>query len=844
MNIKIKINKEATALAFIIPFIICFFILFFSGVYPFGDRCILHIDMYHQYCPFMTEFLNKIKNGGNFQYTWNSGLGSDFVALYAYYLASPLNIFLIFCSKAHVIEFMTLLIVVKISLASMFMFLFIKEHYCIVGKDGSIHEKMLLLSLVAALAYSFCGFTAAYNWNIMWLDSFALLPAICIGMDNIIKKCNPLVYFVTLSIAIWSNYYIAIMICIFAVLYFLTIWAEDENNYLKSVFQFAIFSLLSGGTAAVLIIPELKILRYSGSSGINIPEKSEWYFNFISEVTRMSSTAYAYTGDDHWPNIYTGAFAIFLIFAYILNKRIKIWRKIPRIFMVGFFFASFSNNILDFIWHGLHYPDSLPSRQSFLFSFLVICMCYETVIKFNGLKRKDIITSAFMAIIILVVGLINNDGTVTDSLAIGITIAYTVSYSILGILRKSVSKKYGKIFLEIACLIAVVDLSMNMAVTSFYTVSRSQYLSKMESYEKLLSKVDEKENGNFYRVEQEERMSKNDDALYGYHSTTQFSSLMNINVSHFYQKNDMEGGKNFYCYNGATPLLSAMLSVKYCLSDDPNGDDKLKQRVDNIGEQYLYKNKYVLPIGFTMTQKQDKAWNTEEYSSVSSINMLAESLNAENENKDQKLLFDSGNLQNSKPGETIIKVRNPGHLYAQYSSCYSDELYEEIEGRRNRTFSKTSHVYLLDLGEVRLGDEVKIKNDNQEKLVFNTYLLNEKVLSTACETLTEDKFKTEVVKDTYIRGKVNLKKDKNLVFSIPNEEGWKVYVDGQKIKSQSFKTTFIKIPLKKGKHKVELRYETPGLVFGGFISFVSLALGILLLVLQRVYQKKHNKNDM
>ena len=64
----------------------------------------------------------------------------------------------------------------------------------------------------------------------------------------------------------------------------------------------------------------------------------------------------------------------------------------------------------------------------------------------------------------------------------------------------------------------------------------------------------------FYRVEELERKTKNDAALYGYPSATQFSSLMNLDVSHFYQNVGMEGGKkNFDCANGAMPLLSAML---------------------------------------------------------------------------------------------------------------------------------------------------------------------------------------------------------------------------------------------------------------------------------------------
>ena len=48
-------------MAFLMPFIICVVICIGNGVYPFGDNCILHIDMYHQYCPFFTEFLHNLE---------------------------------------------------------------------------------------------------------------------------------------------------------------------------------------------------------------------------------------------------------------------------------------------------------------------------------------------------------------------------------------------------------------------------------------------------------------------------------------------------------------------------------------------------------------------------------------------------------------------------------------------------------------------------------------------------------------------------------------------------------------------------------------------------------------
>ena len=48
--------------AFLIPAVIMLVIFAIREIYPFGDRSFLHIDMYHQYFPFLVEFYHKLKN--------------------------------------------------------------------------------------------------------------------------------------------------------------------------------------------------------------------------------------------------------------------------------------------------------------------------------------------------------------------------------------------------------------------------------------------------------------------------------------------------------------------------------------------------------------------------------------------------------------------------------------------------------------------------------------------------------------------------------------------------------------------------------------------------------------
>jgi uncharacterized membrane protein YfhO len=164
--------------------------------------------MYHQYCPFFTEFLDKLQSGGSLMFTWREGLGSDFAALYAYYLASPLNWLLLLWPRDYVIEFMTLTILIKIGLAgqSMFVFLDAKREGNKKNTGGVPLDRAV--ALVFACGYALSGFVAAYSWDIMWMDGVALAPLVLLGLNRLVKKNRPALYYISLAVVIWANYYI------------------------------------------------------------------------------------------------------------------------------------------------------------------------------------------------------------------------------------------------------------------------------------------------------------------------------------------------------------------------------------------------------------------------------------------------------------------------------------------------------------------------------------------------------------------------------------------------------------------------------------------------------------
>lgn len=808
--------------AFGLPFLICVIICIGNGVYPFGDNCILHIDMYHQYCPFFTEFLNKLQTGGSLQYSWNLGLGSDFVSLYAYYLASPLNFLILLCPKSHVIEFMTLLIILKISASGLTFFLYIRHHYKLIGKDGRMHKNQMIPALVFSTAYALSGFVAAYSWDIMWMDCIALFPLIMIGLERLVQEKKAGLYYITLALCIFCNYYISIMICIFLVFAFALLFFSQKKGKGGAILRFGWYSLLAGASSAILLLPEIAVLSVSGSAEGGFPKTAEFYFNILAELGRGAAVTSVYTGNDHWPNLYAGAFSLFLVWIYVLNRRISWKEKVPRIAMLVFFLVSFAENQLDYIWHGMHFPQALPGRQSFLYSFVLLSMGFAAVRKRKGTRIWHIAVAAIVSMALLLVAGWYGDETVTEPVSLVITALFICVYAVAFVLTKITGKKKRQVFTEFAVFVAVAELAINMAVTGFGTTSRVAYTEKQSDYEKLLemAKEDNEETGSgFYRVEDTGRKTKNDDSLYGYASATIFSSLMNLDVSHLFQSLFMEGGKNFYCYNGATPLSSSLFSVKYMLSDNALEESPYRTLVGGSGKSFLYRNNFSLPLGFVMDEQAIADWNVSTADRMASLNSFASALGAEGQ-----MLYPATYVTDANAGDTTINIAEDGYYYADYESCTSDTLTVNRSDGWTKQYSKTSHRYLIELGECKAGDEIHILNSNMESIEFEVYQLNEKVVQQAFDALNAQTMQLTDMTDRKIEGKIQVQNAGRLVLSVPADEGWTLYVDGKETEIEPLADALVGVHLEKGSHTIKLCYTTPGVKEGAGFSLGAVVL--------------------
>ena len=78
-----------------------------------------------------------------------------------------------------------------------------------------------------------------------------------------------------------------------------------------------------------------------------------------------------------------------------------------------------------------------------------------------------------------------------------------------------------------------------------------------------------------------------------------------------------------------------------------------------------------------------------------------------------------------------------------------------------------------------------------------------------------------------ITGQINLDSPKILCLQMPLTPGWTAYVDGTRAELLQADTMFSALLLPKGKHDLELRYQTPGLRLGAAVSLATLVVILL-----------------
>ena len=825
---KWDITRMAWIFAFFAPFVLMMAIFIGNGIFPFGKRSFMFSDMYHQYVPFFQEFMDKIKAGEGIDYSWNVGMGSNFRALFIYYTASPFNWLAFLFPQKYLIEFMSYAVVVKIGLAGLCAYLYLKS------RDGR-QQFSSMAALFCSTFYAMSGFVAAYNWNVMWMDCVVLFPLILMGLERLVHQGKMGLYVLALGLSIFSNFYISIMICMFLVIYFIYLFVMEKHSF-SMVWKFAAGSLLAGGLAAVFLVPEVFALMETDFGDMDFPTEWKSYFTVLDVLARHCMAITTERALEHWPNIYCGSFVFLMIPLYAMNEKISAKRRFGFLAMAGIFLLSFATNMLDFIWHGMNYPDALPARQSFLYVLLILVACYDCLTHLDGIKAEAVIKVYLGTVLffLFVEKFVEVDDFETWTWLLNL--AFVTVYAIclyLGMKKESRTIRYA--VMAVAFVAVLSETAINMAYTSVGTTDRAAYVKHLEDYRALYERHAKGQNG-FTRFEKFTRKTKNDATLAGFPSASVFSSTMNSYVMDFYTKFGMHHSKVYYGYDGATAFSSALLNVGYLYGDSEEWENELFRLVDEENGIYLYEAVqtlpfgYVAPVGFDLPEEMKDKGITIQNEIVNQLGIEGIMLKR---------------VKSETDGDDVIFTPKTDGIYYGCVTNYGTSKIKMTGGSPDeQNFKDLKKECILYLGSLKEGQTITLTNgdskDDSPKISVNIYQLNLDLMTQALDILRQQHMTDVVVDNTKVSGKLSLAEAGRLILTIPVEKGWKAMVNGKETELSTFGDAFLALDLEPGEYEIALNYVPTGKHLGILGSLVSLVIVGVFFGIPWLWKKRKN----
>ena len=867
-RISQKRKLRTFPLAFAIPCVGMLIVMLICGYEPFGDSAILYSDNYHQYFPFFKAFREHLRSGGSLLWSWDVGLGMDYLGLISYYLASPLYLLSVIVPDAWVLEYYCLLLPIRLGLAGLFFAIFLKNTF---------HKDDLSVALFSAF-YAFCAWALGYQWNVMWLDTFALTPLVVLGTIRVLEQRKFILYTLTLFLAIYSNYYIGFFVCIFVALvcvcWEICRW-KGVRHLLCDIGLMLFFSVLAVGMTAVLELPALAALQNTQSSvnefptGFNINIGEDTWLGLLDAMGQVAGNmggGLDTTFKEGLPNVYCGVGTLALAILYLMAREVKLRDKLCAVAMLVFLMLSFIIRQLDYIWHGFHFTNMIPYRFSFLYSFVMLYMAYRAWTLRHSFKVWQVVTAGTIsaALLCFSVSLTEPVFLVYNGCMLVLYcwfMGYTIAEKKIPEDADEEEREFlqeihaerrtnGALYLAIILCAELIMNLVNFGVR-FPGTSVAFYPRGKEYSASMIRYMHEREEDTlFYRAETTHSQTLNDGALNGYHGISTFTSSANVKVTEF-MRGLGYGAKNTYnryCYEEASPVSDLFLGIKYMI--DREGRDRessIYEHIHTYGSVSLLENAAYLPLGFlaerelgdmTFDYDNDFYFQNELFASATGLTqrvwhpMEADTLEIIGNDVNVSDQYGDGYITYSD----AITNSSISYFYtADREGFFCVQL--DCPKRNSVTILINDFVVMeedlsleqmLAVGDVVPGDRVELRFDCEDgedgSMTIGAAILDGETYWKGWEILSASTLELTEFSNTRVAGAIRCDRDGLLYTSIPQNGNWSAMVDGEEAEIILVGDVMAAVELTEGDHEVVFTYHNPAFALGWKISLLSFMI--------------------
>lgn len=838
-------KKKYYVLSFLIPAALMLVVFIFLKMYPFGEKSILVADMRYQFIDYLAYFKTIFTENNDFFYTFSKSLGGDMLGLSSYYLQNPFNLFLLLFSNEMLPVGIMLIIILQSGFSGLCFNIYLNNI-----------SKPRLASLIFSTAYSFIAFYVAYINCIIYFFNIAILPLVILGIYRLIN--NPkkrYLYIFTLSLSLFTNYYLGYMVCIFSVIYFTLAIVEkmehikDIIKYKDQIISFTISSLLAGGIAAFSLLPTLFSLS-GEKSGIMLSKFSiSRKFHMSDLFSNLYSHSFNGNISDGLPLIYAGILGVVLVLLYLVNKNVSIKKRVIAFIFFCIILINFYIYALDLVWHGFNQPIGFPYRNSFIFSFVLLHYAYcgfQTITQKNISLRNCVAVLSVYALYSLYVLLFRKE--LLSISVIIFNLIFVIVY--LGIFYFGFKNK-RMIMISMVLLFSLqcIDITSNAvsSIDKYQVDSMQEYLDSIDNTQKMVNQIKESD-PTFFRMEKTYRRTHNDAMQYNYNGLSHFSSTQKDEPKEFLSKLGLRYYGDWVFYNdGSTSFVDSLLGIKYLLSQW-NANGRTYNQIFESDQYYAYENPYALSVGFGITEDILHV-NMENDNLFEIQNEIADSFSHKKNEIYMPANIKKPELENLQKNENVyqkidlnkdayliyhitIEQDNILNMYFSAPGLQEGEIYIN-DWNKGSYFSKYDWD-IAEIGQFKPGEQItlKIKVTDQEIVIDHSYFYYEN-RENFCNWYNEseiNQWEAKKISSSHLKGDIEITEpNQYMLFSIPYEDSWTIKIDGKKTEPVKMLNALLGVKIDSGVHNVEINYIPKGLYLGVIISLSSIFMvGIMM----------------
>ncbi len=883
-----RVSRKLMAWCFCVPFAMMLLIYICLRVFPFGESAVLVLDLNAQYVYYFEKLRDILTKGDSILYAFERNLGGEFMGIFAYYLSSPFSLLVALFPKKMMTEAIFAILLLKCGTCGLTFGYFLEK----------TRKPKPAVTVMFSVMYAMCSYAVVMQHNLMWTDNLIALPLLVLGVDAIIKEGKYRMFTLSLVYCVMSNFYIGYMSCIFVFLYFFIRYfmlTEEERNpmgqsvhFPRALLRVGLFSLIALAISAIIVLPVYYSLSFGKFEFSDPKYEAEQIFDFLDILTKTFFGSYDTVRPEGMPFIYCGMLMPILLPLYFFNSHFSKQKKLGYMLILLVFITSFNFSLFDIFWHGMQKPNWLNTRYAYMFVFFALVLTIDALTHLRSLGvKKATVSAGVWAVLLLVLQKLEYEN-LPDFKAVWASLGFLAIYAAL-IPWMMDGRRWGQTVISV---VTCCELLLNGVVMAF-ALDKDVSFTSRKSYREMVDEysiaVDAISDDTFYRAEKLVHRKKNDNFALGLNGLSNSTSTLNARVVALLKQFGYTSKSHWSMYIGANPVSDAIFGIKYVIADE----SARKEVMDYIHEMYklrattgdrldVYQNPYALSIAYEVNSNilnydlppqpdpdNPSVMKDEDYvCPFEYMNGVLTAMTGEDTEVFIKGMSESldvsgvktshvvGHTAYEKTGGTsgkltysvIIESELP--LYMYIPSDYPRDVSLKLNGQSMGGYFENENHAILELGSFDVGEviEVELTMDESKLYVGNSsryfWYFDEAVFTDAVAKLQQHGLNAYSDSDDEIYGTMTVAEEDSVIFtSIPYDEGWKVYADGEKCETMAvLNGTLLAFDCPAGEHEIRMVYRPAAVTWGLIISIAGVAAFAAIWVLDE--KKKRGEADL